>query len=77
MQDHQHQFNLTVSGWNGNHWLNIVVVNDSIEMSTSDDDPFDMPYVESATQWKDALNFRIGQLIAQFLYETKTKTKNR
>lgn len=71
------KFTVTAENWDGNHWINIEIVDGMLEVHTSDDAEFDMPYVESADQWKDAITTRIGMLIAQFLYEMKTKTKNR
>lgn len=63
--------------WNGDHWMEISVVGDCLEIYTShggetDADGFDMPYVESISEWGDAMHMRIGQIITQFLHDTKT-----
>lgn len=72
------KFRLTAENWNGNQWIEISIVDDSIEVHSSlDSHEHDMPYVESAEQWGGALTTRIGMLISQFLYEVKTGTKNR
>jgi hypothetical protein len=62
--------------WNGNHWMEISVVGDCLEIYTSnegetDADGFDMPYVEPIKEWGSALSYRIGMIISQFLYDTK------
>lgn len=77
MDNRNPKFTITTENWDGNHWITIEIIDGMIEVHSSDDAPLDMPYVESAEQWKDAITTRIGMLVAQFLYEIKTKTKNR
>lgn len=62
--------------WNGDHWMEISVVDDCLEIYTSnegdtDAEGFDMPYVESVSEWGDALHVRIGQIVTQFLHDAK------
>lgn len=64
--------------WNGDHWMEISVVGDHLEIYSSitgdtDSDGFDMPYVEPITQWGDAIASRIGMIISHFLHEAKNE----
>lgn len=65
---------LEAQGWNGTQWIQIKQVGDTFEVCSSlDDDQLGSPHVEKIEEWGGALSVRIGQLIGQFLHESKTK----
>lgn len=66
--------------WNGDHWMEMSIIGDTLEIYTSfdgetDADGFDMPYVESISEWGNALHTRIGQIVTKFLHDAKYENK--